>query len=119
MQQVPVEDQVNWEIVREGMRLVVHGQKGTARRIKPKSGYQIAGKSGTAQVASQEGGAKQKASQTARHLRHHALFTAYAPFINPGIVVAVVVEHGGGGSAEAAPIARAVIDSWLNQEPLK
>ena len=119
VQQVPVKDQVNWDIVREGMRLVVHGQKGTARRIKPESGYQIAGKSGTTQVVAQEGDAKQKASQTARHLRHHALFMAYAPFTHPRIVVAVVVEHGGGGSVEAAPIARAVIDAWLNQEPSK
>jgi penicillin-binding protein 2 len=52
-------------------------------------------------------------------LRHHALFIAYAPFTNPGIVVAVVVEHGGGGSKEAAPVARAVIESWLIQEPLR
>ncbi|MEE8340306.1 MAG: penicillin-binding protein 2 [Xanthomonadales bacterium] len=117
--QIPVEDPANWDIVREGMRLVVHGEKGTARAIKPENGYQIAGKSGTAQVVSQEAGEKQKAAQTARHLRHHALFIAYAPFAHPGIVVAVVVEHGGGGAKEAAPVARAVIDSWLNQEPLK
>ena len=116
VQQVPVRDPLNWDIVREGMRRVVHGERGTARGIKPKSGYQIAGKSGTAQVVGQTGGEKQNASQTARHLRHHALFIAYAPFLNPGIVVAVVVEHGGGGSREAAPVARAVIDAWLNQE---
>ena len=119
VQQIPVNDPANWDIVREGMRRVVHGERGTARRIKPEAGYQIAGKSGTAQVASQEGGEKQKASQTAEYLRHHALFIAYAPFVDPGIVVAVVVEHGGGGSKEAGPVARAVIDSWLNQEPLR
>jgi penicillin-binding protein 2 len=119
VQQVPLVDPANWDIVREGMRRVVHGEKGTARRIKPESGYQVAGKSGTTQLAAQEGGVKQKASQTAVHLRHNALFIAYAPFTNPGIVVAVVVEHGGGGSKEAAPVARAVIDSWLNQEPLR
>jgi len=119
VQQIPVVDPANWDIVREGMRRVVHGENGTARRIKPESGYQIAGKSGTTQLAAQEGGVKQEASQTAVHLRHNALFIAYAPFTNPGIVVAVVVEHGGGGSKEAAPVARAVIDSWLNQEPLR
>jgi len=107
----------NWEIVREGMRRVVHGKKGTARAIKPDSGYQIAGKSGTAQVVARKDEEKQNATQTARHLRDHALFIAYAPFINPRIVIAVVVEHGGGGSKEAAPVARAVIDSWLNQVP--
>jgi penicillin-binding protein 2 len=53
---------------------------------------------------------------TAAHLRHHALFIAYAPFDSPTIAVAVVVEHGGGGSREAAPVARAVIDAWLLQE---
>jgi len=119
VQQILNEDPANWDIVREGMRRVVHGEKGTARAIKPEKGYQIAGKSGTAQVVAQEGGEKQEAEQTARHLRHHALFIAYAPFTNPGIVVAVVVEHGGGGSKEAAPVARAVIESWLNQEPLR
>jgi penicillin-binding protein 2 len=116
VQQVPVRDPINWNIVREGMRRVVHGERGTARAIKPKSGYQIAGKSGTAQVVGQVGGEKQNASQTAEHLRHHALFIAYAPFTNPSIVVAVVVEHGGGGSRNAAPVARAVIDAWLSQE---
>ena len=45
-----------------------------------------------------------------------ALFIAYAPFDNPSIVVATVVEHGGGGSRHAAPVARAVIDAWLSQE---
>ncbi len=44
VQQIPVDDPANWDIVREGMRRVVHGEKGTARRIKPESGYQIAGK---------------------------------------------------------------------------
>ncbi len=118
VQQIPVHALANWEIVREGMRRVVHGEKGTARVIKPDSGYQIAGKSGTAQVVEQEEGEKQHAPQTALHLRDHALFIAYAPFANPEIVVAVVVEHGGGGSKEAAPVARVVIDSWLNQVPV-
>ena len=114
--QIPIREQANWVIVREGMRRVVHGARGTARAIKPKSGFQIAGKSGTAQVVAQAQDSEYDASQTAEHLRHHALFIAYAPFSNPGIVVAIVVEHGGGGSSQAAPVARAVIDAWLKQE---
>jgi penicillin-binding protein 2 len=51
-------------------------------------------------------------------LRDHALFSAYAPFENPAIVIAVVVDNGGGGSRVAAPIARATIDAWLRQEAL-
>lgn len=112
--QVPVEQTENWQVIREGMRRVVHGARGTARAIQPESDLVIAGKSGTAQVAAQERD-EDMDENTAAHLRHHALFIAYAPFDNPSIVVAAVVEHGGGGSAEAAPLARAVIDAWLDQ----
>jgi penicillin-binding protein 2 len=115
-QQIPIRDSANWAIVQEGMRRVVHGERGTARAIQPESAYQIAGKSGTAQVVAQAEGSEYVESQTAMHLRHHALFIAYAPFSNPGIVVAIVVEHGGGGSSQAGPVARAVIDAWLSQE---
>jgi penicillin-binding protein 2 len=97
------------------MRLVVHGQKGTARSIRPDSGFEIAGKRGTAQVAAQAAD-EDMDETTAANLRHHALFIAYAPYDHPTIAVAVVVEHGGGGSREAAPVARAVIDAWLSQE---
>jgi len=113
--QVPVNSSANWDIVREGMHRVVHGEKGTARAIRPESGYEMAGKSGTSQVAAQAAD-EDMDETTAAHLRHHALFIAYAPYQNPSIVVAAVVEHGGGGSREAAPVARAVIDAWLSQE---
>jgi penicillin-binding protein 2 len=112
--QVPVGDQHNWDLIREGMRLVIHGERGTARSIAPDSALLIAGKSGTAQVAAQERD-EDMDENTAEHLRHHALFVAYAPLEQPSIAVAAVVEHGGGGSREAAPVARAVIDAWLSQ----
>lgn len=115
---VPVQDPENWDIVREGMRRVVHGSRGTARAIAPGEGLQIAGKSGTAQVAAQDLD-EDMDEDTAEHLRHHALFVAFAPLEAPAIAVAVVVEHGGGGSVEAAPVARAVIDSWLSQEAFR
>ena len=115
VEQLPVTDQANWDLVHAGMRLVVHGEQGTARAIRPDSGFEIAGKSGTSQVAAQDADEDMDES-TAAHLRHHALFIAYAPYDQPSIVVAVVVEHGGGGSREAAPVARAVIDAWLLQE---
>lgn len=113
--QIPVIDVANWDLIRAGMRLVVHGERGTARAIKPESGFEIAGKSGTAQVAAQALDEDMN-DQTAMHLRHHALFIAFAPFDRPSIAVMVVVEHGGGGSRQAAPVARAVIDAWLSQE---
>jgi penicillin-binding protein 2 len=115
--QIPVVSAANWQLVQAGMRRVVHGERGTARAIKPESGsgFEIAGKSGTAQVAAQARD-EDMDETTATHLRHHALFIAYAPFDHPTIAVAVVVEHGGGGSRQAAPVARAVIDAWLSQE---
>jgi len=113
---VPVRDPNNWNVIREGMRRVVHGVRGTARAIRPEPPLELAGKSGTAQVAAQEQD-EDMDETTAAHLRHHALFIAYAPFAQPSIAVAVVVEHGGGGSRQAAPVARAVIDAWLEQEP--
>ncbi len=115
VEQVPVIDQANWDLIRAGMRLVVHGQSGTARAIKPESGFEIAGKSGTAQVTSQAVD-EDMDELTLEHLRSHALFIAYAPYEQPSIAVVVVIEHGGGGSREAAPVARAVIDAWLSQE---
>ena len=116
VRRVPVEDSENWAAVREGMRLVIHGEKGTARSIAPEKGFEMAGKSGTAQVVSQEDNRSSEQQDVALHLRNHALFMAYAPFDDPLIVVTAIVEHGGGGSREAAPVARAVIDAWLDQE---
>lgn len=114
--QVPVRDPANWDVIREGMHRVVHGPQGTARSIKPEPPLEIAGKSGTAQVAAQAAD-EDMDENTASHLRHHALFIAFAPVGRPSIAVVVVVEHGGGGSRQAAPVARAVIDAWLEQGP--
>jgi penicillin-binding protein 2 len=47
------------------------------------------------------------------HLRHQALFIAYAPADNPRIAIAASVEHGGYGASSAGPIARKVFDAWL------
>ena len=46
-------------------------------------------------------------------LRKHAWFIAFAPVVDPSIAVAVLLENGGGGSENAAPVARAIIDAYL------
>jgi penicillin-binding protein 2 len=66
----------------------------------------MAGKSGTAQVHSYGATGTRDNKLLPWHLRDHALFVSYAPYDRPKIAVSVVVEHGGGGSAVAAPIAR-------------
>lgn len=97
--------------VRSGMEQVVNGSHGTsvAARIVT-AGMTMAGKSGTAQVrnisaAERETGVVGNADLPWKQ-RDHALFVAYAPYEAPRYAVAVVVEHGSGGSTAAAPIAR-------------
>jgi len=105
-------DGAHWDAVVEAMREVVHGRRGTAKAISRGLDYEIAGKTGTAQVI----GIAQDAVYDedvidARH-RHHGLFVAFAPLQAPTIAVAVIVENGGGSSA-AYPIARTVMDAWI------
>ncbi|CAM2139306.1 penicillin-binding protein 2 [Pararobbsia alpina] len=74
--------------------------------------YEVAGKTGTAQVYSL-GGEKYHASAIAENRRDHALFTAFAPVEKPQIAIALIVENGGWGAEAAAPIARKVLDYWM------
>ncbi|GMR14786.1 MAG: penicillin-binding protein 2 [Gammaproteobacteria bacterium] len=114
--QVSKKDPQNWQVVLEGMDRVVNGRRGTARVIAVDSRYRVAGKTGTAQVYQLGTAEKYEASEVAQDLRDHALFVAFAPVESPRIAIAVVVEHGGAGSRVAAPVARATLDAWLDQE---
>ncbi len=104
-----------WEKIIGAMESVVHGPRGTARRIGVGSAYTIAGKSGTAQVINVGQEEDYEAESIDKKLRDHALFIAFAPVDNPRIAVAVVVENGGSGSRIAAPIARRVMDHYLKE----
>lgn len=117
----PAEMAEHWERMALAMSAVVHrgnkglDQNGTAwAYIGINIPYTMAGKSGTAQVIeSAREGEELEDEERDEYERNHALFIAFAPFKNPEIAVAVVVENGGGGSKEAAPVARAVIDAKL------
>jgi penicillin-binding protein 2 len=112
---IPIGAQQNWEDVRNAMRDVVEGARGTAKRIRSDH-YQIAGKTGTAQVFTVAQDAEYEEEGLDKKLRDHALFVAYAPIEDPQIAVAVVVENGGHGGAVAAPIARQIMDAYLLRE---
>ena len=101
-----------WDAIYEGMVEVVHGNRGTAKALAVGIEYQMAGKTGTAQVIGIPQGQVHIESEVAERHRHHGLFIAFAPAEAPTIAVAIIVENGGGSSA-ASPIARAVIDTWL------
>ncbi|ELP6758266.1 penicillin-binding protein 2 [Vibrio vulnificus] len=102
-----------WNLAKEGMRLVNHGKKGTARRSFTGMSYMTAGKSGTAQVFGLAEDQEYNADELAEHLRDHALFTGFAPFDDPKIIVTIVLENAGGGSSNGAPVARRIFDKAL------
>lgn len=105
----------HWEKIIGAMENVVHGPRGTARRIGVGTAYKIAGKTGTAQVFNLGQEESYEAESIDKKLRDHALFIAFAPVDNPRIAVSVIVENGGSGSRTAAPIARRVLDHYLKQ----
>ncbi|OBU12033.1 penicillin-binding protein 2 [Photobacterium aquimaris] len=106
-----------WEIAREGMHRVLYGSRGTARKAFYDTPYQAGGKSGSAQVFGLAENQKYNADELEEHLRDHALFTAFAPFEKPQVVVAMVLENAGGGSSNGGPIARQIFDHMLIESP--
>ncbi|MEM1346644.1 MAG: penicillin-binding transpeptidase domain-containing protein, partial [Pseudomonadota bacterium] len=118
-------DERHLDYVRAGMDAVVNTKRGTANRSRiADEGNRLAGKTGTSQVrnitAAERAQGVFKNAQLPWHRRDHALFVGYAPFEAPRLAVAVVVEHGGGGSTAAAPVARDIIMQglWNGPPPL-
>lgn len=102
----------DWTRLHDAMENTV--KSGTARGIYTPR-YRIAGKTGTAQVKSiAQGKSYNKAALDKRHW-DHAWFNGFAPVEHPEIALSVLVENGGGGSAVAAPIGRALFDYWVLQ----
>ena len=97
-------------VVRDGMREVVHGERGTGKKaLLPH--VEVAGKTGTSQVVSRIHDEEEKVP---RHHRDHAWFIAFAPVQNPQIAVACLIEHAGkGGGAAAAPVVRQVLEAYF------
>jgi len=92
-------EQIN--LIRRGLRAAV--TDGSARKLADLS-IEVAGKTGTAQV----GGDKNP----------HAWFTGFAPYKNPEIVLTVLIENGGEGSAAAVPAAKEILQWWIEQRGL-
>ena len=86
--------------------MVVNGKRGTARGSKIKD-FEFSGKTGTAQVVRAQ---KAKQEELPVHLRDHGWFICFAPSKNPQIALAILVEHGMGGSKSAAPVAKYIFE---------
>ena len=116
--------ELNWEtkfskesldIVREGLFQVVNNRKGTAwwRRGR---GIHMAGKTGTSQVLRLTAeNVYDKCEDLPFKERRHGVFAAFAPYDDPKIAIASVVEHGCHGSSAAAPVAEKVVSAYMNK----
>ncbi|MGB5257890.1 MAG: penicillin-binding protein 2 [Woeseiaceae bacterium] len=110
---VEISNTFYWDTVIDAMHDVLQGPQGTARAVGIGAPYQMAGKSGTAQVISIAQDEEYDEEELLERQRDHALFISFAPLDEPRIAVAVVVENGSSGSGVAAPIAKAIMDQHL------
>jgi penicillin-binding protein 2 len=111
-------------VVLEGMNQVSNATYGTAYRARIKiPGMELGGKTGTAQVRritmSERNSGVRKNEDLPWVQRDHALFIGFAPVHAPRYAVAVVSEHGGGGSVVAGPIARDILIEAQTRDPAR
>ncbi len=107
--------QKTWDLVKRGLYKVMNNPKGTGwwRRGY---GLDMAGKTGTAQVMSSTAeDIYDKCEKKPYEQRHHGIFVGFAPFDDPQIAVASMVEHGCHGSSAAAPVVAAVIEEYMKK----
>ncbi len=89
----------NLDLIRRSLEAVVSGARGTARAAFQGITYTVAGKTGTSESGQEE---------------PHAWFAGYAPAEEPQVAIAVVLEHAGEGSKEAAPLFRQVVEAFFD-----
>ncbi len=108
LQNQPLTSKKNIDLVLNGMRRVVNEAGGTAygKRINIK-GFEMIGKTGTSQVISKR--ESEMSKEEINNNQNHAIFVGAAPVQKPKYSISVVIEHGGAGSATAAPIGRDIL----------
>jgi len=101
----------NLELIRKALVDVVNGPGGTGSKSRLK-GFVVAGKTGTAQVI-ELGKEKGMSKELASEFEDHAWFVAIGPADKPALAVAIVLEHGGHGGSAAAPVARELFETYV------
>jgi penicillin-binding protein 2 len=102
-----------WKAIEEGMWSAVNGPPpSTASGLGQGFPYAIAGKTGTAERYSRVDESWTFIATSAAD-RHQALFECFTPAEAPRIAVVVALETGKSGASDAAPIARKILDGWL------
>jgi penicillin-binding protein 2 len=104
-----------FKTVKEALRRVVHGERGTAKFLKT-PGFEIAGKTGTSQVMGFSAAEiYAKCENQPIHKRHHGWFVAWAPADKPEITVAALAEHSCHGSTGAGPLVRDTMKAYFEK----
>ncbi|WP_299073096.1 penicillin-binding protein 2 [uncultured Paraglaciecola sp.] len=112
---IEIKDRHNWDVVLDAMYGTVN-RKGTARTAFKGAHYISAGKTGTAQLVSIAQDEKYDASKLSKKNHDNAMYVGYAPYDAPQIALTVVLENAGHGGAQAAPIARKMMDNYFKDQ---
>jgi len=114
---VVLKDPTNWDRMDNAMEGVIQHYLGTAKGLRKDLKYRLAGKTGTAQVVGIKQNEEYDSEALLERQRDHALFVSFAPIEDPKIAVASVVENGESAGSTAAPIAKIVMDKFINEAP--
>jgi penicillin-binding protein 2 len=112
---IVIKNEHNWDMVLDAMYGTVN-REGSARNAFRGAHYISAGKTGTAQLVSIAQDEKYDASKLSKKNHDNAMYVGYAPYDKPQIVLSVVLENAGHGGAEAAPIARKMMDNYFKNQ---
>ena len=110
---IQIRNDSDWDFITQAMQDVMQSPHGTARAAAAGAPYNMAGKSGTAQVVAIAQGERYDSAALRERHRDHALFVGFAPTEKPMIAVAALVENGESGGRVAGPVVRAVFDAWV------
>ncbi|MFI3244895.1 MAG: penicillin-binding protein 2 [Ferrimonas sp.] len=113
LEPVQLQQPDHWPVIHKAMYKTAHTLDGSGYRLFNSAPYKSAIKTGTGQVAGVAQDEEYDEENVAEHLRDNALFVGYAPYENPQIVIAIVLENAGWGGANAGPVARALFDHYL------
>jgi penicillin-binding protein 2 len=112
---IVMKDEANWDLVLDALYGTVNREHGTARKAFVDTPYISAGKTGTAQLFTVAQDEEYDEDAISEYLKDNAMYIGYAPFDSPEISIAVTIENAGGGSSNAAPLAREVMDFYFER----
>ncbi len=108
-------DDSDWNKMHQALLGVIESDYGTARSIRDLKEFQVAGKSGTAELVSLDSKEAYQEVRASELLRDHSIIIAFGPMPNPRYAVSVVIENGESGGAVAGPVAIEVLKSLIDE----